>query len=126
MRSARVRCGLGAAVLTMGLGLAGCAGPAAVDRAAGGAGTVRTPAGGSLTPQAALDRIALGRSTKAEVAAALGPAIVLPFDSGYEVWLYRWRGPDPTPRSATELVVLFAPTGRATKVRVRPGHPPRP
>jgi hypothetical protein len=74
-----------------------------------------------LTPQAARDAIVPGRSTKAEVAAALGPATVIPFDSGYEVWVYRWKGAQPTTRAATELVVLFGPTGIASKTRVRPG-----
>ena len=49
------------------------------------------------TPQGARDTINIGRSTKAEVAAALGKATVIPFDSGYEVWVYRWRGAQATP-----------------------------
>lgn len=68
-----------------------------------------------------MQRVALGQSRKAEVAAALGPAIVISFDSGYEVWVYRWPGADRTPRAATELVLLFDPAGVLTKARVRPG-----
>ena len=64
----------------------------------------------------------VGSSTRADVVARLGTAIVIPFDSGYEVWVYRWRGPDMTGRSATELVVLFDPSGVAMKVRMRPGY----
>jgi len=90
-----------------------------------GPGSVRTPTGRSLAPQAAMDVIAIGRSTKADVSSALGKAIVIPFDSGYEVWVYRWAGPDRTTRAATELVVLFAPSGVATKVRLRPGYATR-
>jgi hypothetical protein len=96
--------------------LAGCA----------GTGSLRDDAPGFIqargtTPQAASDAIAVGRSTKAEVAAALGKAIVIPFDSGYEVWVYRWRGAQPTTRAATELVVLFEPSGIVKKTRIRPG-----
>jgi len=86
-----------------------------------GRGAVHTPTGQPIAPQAALDAISLGKSTKADVVAALGQAISMPFDSGYEVWVYRWPGADKTPRAATELVVLFNPAGVATKARVRPG-----
>ncbi|MBT9503344.1 MAG: hypothetical protein IV092_19030 [Burkholderiaceae bacterium] len=80
------------------------------------------PAGEALTPLAALELIAIGRSGRAEVAAALGSkAIVIPFDSGYEVWVYRWPGPDKTSRAATELVLLFEPSGLLKKLRLRPG-----
>jgi hypothetical protein len=90
-----------------------------------GAGSARTPVGERITPQAAMAKVALGSSTKAEVEAALGPAIVIPFDSGNEVWVYRWPGADRTPRAATELVLLFDRSGRATKARVRPGYASR-
>jgi len=72
-----------------------------------------------------METIAVGRSTKADVASALGRAIVVSFDSGYEVWVYRWSGSDGTTRAATELVVLFGPSGVVTKVRLRPGYPAR-
>jgi hypothetical protein len=52
-----------------------------------------------------------GRSTKADVRAALGEAVVVDFDSGYEVWVYRER--------RAELVFLFAPSGILTKTRVQ-------
>jgi hypothetical protein len=91
--------------------------------ACAGTGTIEpSPA---LAPQAAMDVIAIGKSTKADVSSALGKAIVIPFDSGYEVWVYRWAGGERTTRAATELVVLFEPTGLASKVRVRPGYPTR-
>jgi hypothetical protein len=92
-----------------------------LDPPSDGRGEAHTPTGQSVTPQAALDTIALGKSTKADLLAALGQAIAIPFDSGYEVWVYRWPGADKTPRAATELVVLFNPAGVATKARVRPG-----
>jgi hypothetical protein len=97
--------------------LAGCAQTGALREDAPGFIQSR-----GVTPQSALDTIAVGRSTKADVAAALGRATVIPFDSGYEVWVYRWRGAQPTTRAATELVVLFEPSGLARKTRVRPGY----
>jgi len=99
-----------------------CAGTGMFDPSPQGLGSFRTPTGQYLAPQAAMDMIAIGKSTKADVSSALGTAIVMRFDSGYEVWVYRWPGPDRTRRAATELVVLFEPSGLATKVRVRPGH----
>lgn len=104
---------------------AGCAGTGLLDATPDGRGVARTPGGQTLAPQAALAAVALGRSTKADVREALGPAIVIPFDSGHEVWVYRWPGPDKTPRGATELVLLFDPAGVAAKARVRPGVAPR-
>lgn len=97
--------------------LAGCAETGSLREDAPGFVQAR-----GITPQSALDAIAVGRSTRAEVAAALGKATVIPFDSGYEVWVYRWRGAQPTTRAATELVVLFEPSGLVKKTRVRPGY----
>jgi hypothetical protein len=102
-----------------------CAGTSMFDPSPQGPRSLRTPTGESLAPQAAMDRVAIGKSTKADVSSALGEAIVIPFDSGFEVWVYRWAGPDGTTRSATELVVLFDPSGLAMKVRVRPGYATR-
>ncbi len=98
-------------------------GPGGPEPAPDDPGAMRMPAGQTLSPQAAMDLIAIGKSSKAEVAAALGrKTIVIPFDSGYEVWVYRWPGPDKTPRAATELVLLFEPSGLVKKLRVRPGY----
>ena len=69
--------------------------------------------------QAAQDTVTIGRSTKAEVRAALGEAIVVAFDSGYEVWVYRERLREKMPPPATELVLLFEPSGVLTKTRTR-------
>ena len=120
-----LRLALCSAVCMAALGLGGCAGIGLSDPSPQGAGSVRTPSGQSLAPQAAMDQIAIDRSRKADVSSALGSAIVVPFDSGYEVWVYRWYGADRTPRAATELVVLFAPSGLATKLRLRPGYATR-
>jgi hypothetical protein len=75
--------------------------------------------------QAAKDSITIGKSTKADVLAALGKPVVVSFDSGYEVWVYR-ENPEQKPPPAktaaparTELVLLFAPSGVVTKTRIR-------
>lgn len=61
---------------------------------------------------AASEVLAPGKTTKAEVRQALGEATAVEFTSGYEVWVYR----EPP---ATELVLLFEPSGILTKTRVR-------
>lgn len=103
------------------LAVAGCAATGAVEPSPKGPGSARTPTGESPAPQTTLDLVVLGKSTKTEVIAALGPATVVSFDSGYAVWVYRWRGADTTPCSATEVVLLFDPSGLATKARMRSG-----
>lgn len=78
--------------------------------------------GETLSAQAAKDALTVGKSTKADVRAALGEALVIDFASGYEVWVYRERpakkekAPPPPP---TELVLLFAPSGILAKTRIR-------
>jgi hypothetical protein len=63
--------------------------------------------------------ITVGKSTKADVRAALGEAVVIDFDSGYEVWVYRERPREKATAPANELVLLFAPSGILTKTRIR-------
>jgi hypothetical protein len=100
------------------------------------------PARGPAVPQPAspavvMDTVQLGTSTKSELAALLGKAHdSAVFDSGYEVWVYEFK---PTAaqvgsagaafarlmgeramRGKTEVVLLFAPSGVATKMRLRP------
>jgi hypothetical protein len=67
--------------------------------------------------QSAAAAVAIGRSTKADVARELGEADRLAFDNGYEVWVYRER---PLRAGQDELVVLFTPDGIAKKLRARP------
>ena len=78
-------------------------------------------------------------STRGAVLAALGPATAIPFESGYEVWVYRFVEPaarkparEPTGAAASEekrerrpseLVMLFTPAGVVDKVRVRAETP---
>jgi len=122
MTNAAVRVALRMAAFTACMCISGCVATGTFNPAPEGPGTARTPTGESPAPQAAMNKVVLGKSTKADVAAALGPAIVVSFDSGYEVWVYRWRGADTTTRAATEVVLLFDPSGRATKARLRPGY----
>jgi hypothetical protein len=74
-----------------------------------------------------------GRSSAA-VKAALGPATVIAFDSGYAVWVYRFHEPatrkaaqraraSPEPPEAAELVLLVTPSGVVSRVRVRSPSP---
>ena len=70
----------------------------------------------ALNAEAASGRVTPGQTTKAQVRAALGEPEAVPFDSGYEVWVYRTQrreGP------GDELVLLFDPSGVLTKQRVR-------
>jgi hypothetical protein len=71
--------------------------------------------------QAANDTVFSGKSTKADVRAALGEPVMIPFDSGYEVWVYRQKEKpqDTAPRPSTELVLLFGPSGIVNKTRIR-------
>ncbi len=125
MTNAPARLALCMAAFLTCLCVAGCAGTGMLGPSPEGPGTARATTGESLAPQVAMDRIVIRKSTKADIVAALGKAIVIPFDSGYEVWVYRWRGSDSTARAATELVVLFEPSGLATKARVRRGYETR-
>jgi hypothetical protein len=69
--------------------------------------------------EAAKDTVSIGKSNKADVRAALGEAVIIDFDSGYEVWVYRERLRDKSPPPSTEFVLLFAPSGILTKSRIR-------
>lgn len=82
------------------------------------------------------DIVAIGKSTKADVVAALGSTKSISFDSGYEVWVY--KVPVQGNYSAgmremmehallgrgvlgnAEYVVLFDPAGIVAKTRLRP------
>ncbi len=107
-----------APVLAACLALAGCASPLD-ERDARNALPEFSTAG--LSMQGAKDAIIPGTSTKADVAAALGPGSVVRFDSGYEVWVYRAKAYKPAVDApgTNELVVLFAPSGIVKKTRIR-------
>ena len=76
--------------------------------------------------------VVAGRSSKPEVLAALGESLVIRFDSGYEVWVYRLdKGSGKNARIASlipsdsdanvEFVILFEPSGLVAKSRIRAG-----
>jgi hypothetical protein len=77
----------------------------------------------ALTLKAGAASIVPGRTTREQLATVLGPASVVRFDSGFEVWVYRSRTA-ANQRAATgggaELVVLVDPSGVVKKSRVRP------
>jgi transcription elongation factor len=102
------------------LWLAGCAGPGLFNAGPD------TPAfsNPAVSMQNAGDAIVIGKTSKAEVMAALGAATVINFDSGFEVWVYRAGSRAPAGTKA-EYVVLFSPDGIVKKTRLRPAYPAR-
>lgn len=127
---ARVRAGIVSAICAL---LAGCATPGTVPLMTATAAPERA----SISARDARQAIVIGTSSKAEVIAALGKTQVVSFDSGYEVWVYRYLddappNADSSERAASakeasgkaEFVVLFAPSGVVAKTRIRPA--PRP
>ena len=96
--------------------LAGCAGSFGDEESKNSAPAFRDP---KMSLQEALDAVVIGKSTQADVAAALGKAAVIKFDSGFEVWVYRVRSGDIAVKKS-EVAVLFAPSGVVKKVRIRP------
>jgi hypothetical protein len=72
-----------------------------------------------LSAPSAENALTIGTSTKADVRAALGEAVVVDFPSGYEVWVYHERRQEKSAAPAPELVLLFEPSGLLAKTRVR-------
>lgn len=106
---------------------------------AGCAGSGMSPVT-TISSENAMNAITVGKSTKADVLAALGRTTVVSFDSGFEVWVYEVTGgalgslglgglfgragAERGASGRTEFVILFAPSGVAAKTRIRP--PPAP
>ena len=104
-------------VLVSGVWLAGCAAPGA-SPSENAAPSFRDQ---RLSAQAASDGVVAGKSTKEEVQTTLGPAKILKFDSGFEVWVYGAK--DARASSArAEFVILFTPSGIVKKTRIKPAH----
>jgi len=114
MRAARGRSAAGAALAAAALGLAGCATPGARPDALPAVRDER-----AVSAQAAQTPLVAGRSTKADALAAFGPAASFRFDSGYEVWAWRW-GAAREDAPGGEMVVLFDSRGVVMKTRVKP------
>ena len=99
------------------LWVAGCAGPGLFSTS-----NDATPFSNPLmSMQSASDSITIGKSSKADVMAALGAATVINFDSGYEVWVYRAKSREPAAAKA-EFVILFGTDGVVKKIRLRPAN----
>ena len=98
-----------AAALAISCCVAGCA----FDGAAVPSAAV-TPGSMKAIASERLHGVAPGRSTKADVRAALGDTLAIRFDTGYEVWVYRIGN-----TRTGEFVILFAPSGVVAKTRVR-------
>jgi hypothetical protein len=105
--------------------------------ALGGCATSAPQQGSRAASSAAvMEAVALGSSSKADVESRLGTAHAkVKFDSGYEVWAYQFAPASSlmdnigaffqqlqssnAPPGMTEVVILFAPSGVATKIRLR-------
>ena len=91
--------------------LAGCATPARTPPPPGPGEVASAPA--------ARDAVIIGKSTKADVRATLGKGTEIPFDTGYEVWVYRQQLKEKEKPPRSELVLLFDRAGILSKARLR-------
>ena len=112
------------------IAFASCVGGCATSQYEAPSAVVTSPRARVVPSDRAANAVTIGRSTRADVIAALGETLVINFDTGYEVWVYQLAdsrraaaGPlfgRRDPEKATELVILFGPSGVVTKTRVRP------
>jgi hypothetical protein len=110
------------------LGLAACASP--------GNGAIKT-----LSEDGARQALSVGKTTKAELVAAMGEASVQTFRNGYAVWVYNYKPGLPTfvgylpvvgtlanavdaTTGAKELAVLFDRDGVVKKYQLRVAESP--
>lgn len=108
-------------MLAAAAALAGCAAGGRIEENGPGIAPRTAPQAAFAAAQAAEGKVHVG-DTRDQVAAALGPSNILQFESGWQVWIYRWPGADNSTRAATELVILFEPNGTVRKMRVRRGE----
>ena len=81
-----------------------------------GCATQPAPPGSIVAAERLSSAVVAGRTTKAELLAALGPTKSVRFDSGYEAWVYQ------SPAGGgqfSEFVVLIDPSGVVSKTRTR-------
>lgn len=81
-----------------------------------GCATQHAPPGSVVAAERLSAAAVAGRTTKAELLAALGPTKSVRFDSGYEAWVYQ------SPAGGgqfSEFVVLIDPSGVVSKTRTR-------
>jgi len=104
--------------------------------AAGGGLTTALP-GTAVVTAAAGANIVVGKTARADLLAALGKTTSIRFDSGFEVWIYKYRNRvrpaapdgdngDNGNNGDSEFVVLLSPSGVVHKTRVRTAPPPLP
>lgn len=74
------------------------------------------PPGAVVAAEKLAQSAVAGRTTRAELLAALGPTRSVRFDSGYEAWVY--QSPAGSGQFA-EFVVLIDPSGVVSKTRTR-------
>jgi hypothetical protein len=122
--------------MTLAAGLAGCIAGCASPPTTPPSAVVAWPRTNIVAADKVKNAVAIGKSTKADVVAALGEPLVIRFDTGYEVWVYQLvRGarareaaeqqdaPTPSDQATpdtSEFVILFAPSGLVAKTRIRP------
>jgi hypothetical protein len=82
--------------------------------------------GAQVAPNRLEQAVVIGRSSKAQVLAALGPTARVAFDSGYEVWMYNYPAggmlrlaSGKADESYGEFVILFDRAGMVRKIRRR-------
>ena len=83
---------------------------------------VVAPPQAPIAARNAVRAIAIGSSTRDDVRAVLGNGTAISFESGYGAWVYQLPEDQPVkdmPVRKTEFVVLFAPSGTVTKIRLR-------
>jgi hypothetical protein len=119
--------------------LAGCATQRTITPSA----VVTSPQSRAIPADRAKHAFVIGKSTRADVIASLGETLVIRFDNGFEVWVYRLdqdmpgrRAPSEHlrrsasekagPGTSAEFVILFAPSGLVAKTRIRPAPQPTP
>ena len=81
-----------------------------------GCATQPAPPGSVVAAERLSAVVVVGRTTKAELLAALGPTKSVRFDSGFEAWVY--QSPAGGGRFS-EFVVLIDPSGVVSKTRTR-------
>jgi len=102
------------AAFALAASIAGCASQPSTTPSA----IVTSPRKNVVAADRVKDAVTIGKSTRADVVAALGETLVISFDTGYEIWVYRLANA-PT----AEFVILFTPAGVVAKTRIRHGPP---
>lgn len=123
--------------IVLAIGLAGCIGGCATPSSRAPSTVVPSLRTKVIAADRVRDAVAIGKSTKADVVAALGETLVISFDTGFQVWVYRLANDasaketlaqrsarmgseQGAPGTSAELVILFAPSGLVAKTRIRP------